>query len=70
MSAVHEIEVVIERDGRVRLEVRGVAGPACLELTRPLEQLLGGQVVERRHTAEFDQASEQREQAQRQSSEE
>lgn len=69
MSAVHEIEIVIEPSGRVRVEVRGVGGPVCLELTRPLEQLLGGQVVERQHTAEYDQADEQRPQAERQTSE-
>lgn len=38
---IQEVEVVIEADGTVRVDVRGVRGPACLEITGPLEQALG-----------------------------
>ena len=44
---LQEIEVVIEKDGRVRLEVRGVKGRSCLSLTEPLEKLLGGSIETR-----------------------
>jgi hypothetical protein len=47
---IEQIDVIIESDGQVRIEVRGVAGEACLELTRELEQSLGGQVVVRQMT--------------------
>ncbi|MBI5366733.1 MAG: DUF2997 domain-containing protein [Planctomycetes bacterium] len=49
---IHEVQVVIEPDGSVRIEVRGVKGGACLELTRELEAALGGRVVARELTPE------------------
>lgn len=56
---IHELEILIENDGRVRLHVQGVAGPACLELTRTLEAALG-EVIERQMTAEaFDTSPEE-----------
>jgi hypothetical protein len=49
---LEEIEAVIERDGTVRIQVRGVKGASCLALTRPLEDALGGVVEARELTAE------------------
>lgn len=49
---LQEIEVVVDPDGTVRVEVRGVNGPACLEVTADLEAALGGQVVTREMTSD------------------
>jgi hypothetical protein len=49
---LQEIEVFIEKDGQVRVEVRGVKGLACLDVTRALEAALGGQVKDRQMTPE------------------
>jgi hypothetical protein len=49
---VQEIEVHIDPDGQVRIEVSGVNGPACLELTHDLEQALGGQIELRQMKAD------------------
>jgi Protein of unknown function (DUF2997) len=49
---IHEVELIIEANGHTRVEVRGVKGPSCLELTRQLEAALGGQVLSRQLTAE------------------
>ncbi len=49
---LQEIEVFIEKDGRVRIEVRGVKGMSCLDLTKDLEEALGGQVEAREMTPE------------------
>jgi hypothetical protein len=49
---LQEIEIVIEKNGQVRLEVRGVKGNACLDLTQDLEAALGGQVASRQMTSE------------------
>jgi hypothetical protein len=49
---LQEIEVIIEKDGRVRIEVRGVKGESCLDLTKDLEAALGGQIEEREMTSE------------------
>ncbi len=56
---IEQIDVIIEADGQVRIEVRGVAGEACLELTRQLEHSLGGQVVVRQMTPEALQARQE-----------
>ena len=44
---LQEVEVVINKDGEVRLLVHGVKGNVCLELTRDLEAALGGHVTSR-----------------------
>jgi len=49
---VHEIEVSIDQNGQVQVQVRGVKGISCLDLTRDLEQALGGKVLLREMTSE------------------
>jgi hypothetical protein len=49
---LQEVEVVIDKDGQVRIEVRGVKGLSCLDVTRALEAALGGQVQDRQLTPE------------------
>lgn len=55
MAVRHEIEIEITPSGEVKLQVKGVAGAECLELTRRLEEELG-LVVEREKTSEYYQA--------------
>lgn len=38
---MQNIEVTIDKDGRVIVHVMGVTGPRCLELTEALEGALG-----------------------------
>jgi hypothetical protein len=56
---IQEIEVLVHPDGKVKLHVRGAPGAQCLELTADLEKALGGQVLAREHTPEFDQSQAQ-----------
>jgi hypothetical protein len=49
---LQEIEVFIEKDGRVLIQVRGAKGLTCLDLTQELEAALGGQIEAREMTAE------------------
>jgi hypothetical protein len=49
---LQEIDVYIDKDGQVRLEVRGIKGGACLDLTAALEQALGGRIESRQMTPE------------------
>ncbi|HZM81465.1 MAG TPA: DUF2997 domain-containing protein [Candidatus Limnocylindrales bacterium] len=46
------IEVTISPDGKVAMHVQGVEGMACLEDTRELVALLGGEVESQELTAE------------------
>jgi hypothetical protein len=56
---LQEIDVFIDADGRVRIEVRGVKGTACLDVTRELEAALGGQVESREMTPDAYEAAGQ-----------
>lgn len=49
---LQEVDVYIEEDGQVRVEVRGVQGPSCLDLTAGLEAALGAEIVSRELTPE------------------
>jgi hypothetical protein len=65
MSGLQEIEVIILPDGRVQVQVRGVKGNGCRELTRELERYLGGRVLHRQHTDEFEEQEQCEENAAR-----
>jgi hypothetical protein len=62
---LQEIEVYIDKDGTVRIEVRGAKGNSCLELTKGLEKALGGQVEAREMTPEAGTEIQQAEERQR-----
>ena len=49
---IQEIELYIAPDGTVKIHVNGVKGMACLELTKELEEALGGKIVSREMTPE------------------
>jgi hypothetical protein len=53
---LQEIEVFIAPDGSVSVEVRGVKGGGCLELTKGLEAALGNQIAARELTPEAGEA--------------
>ena len=57
---LQEIDVFIDGDGQVRIEVRGVGGASCLDLTRDLESALGGQIESREMTSEAYQFARER----------
>lgn len=42
-----EIKVVISKDGKVELEVNGVKGMSCMQLTEALEAALGNEIMDR-----------------------
>jgi hypothetical protein len=49
---LQEIEITINKHGQVEVRVRGVKGEACLDITRPMEEALGAQVLLREMTPE------------------
>ena len=49
---MQEIEVYIDKKGKVRIEVRGVKGQRCLDITKALEEALGGEIESREMTPE------------------
>ena len=50
--------VFVEKDGQVRIEIRGVKGTSCLDLTKDLEAVLGDRVTERELTPEADETAQ------------
>ena len=49
---MHELTIFISPEGKVRLEVDGVRGPSCLDVTKAIEESLGS-VTERQKKASF-----------------
>ena len=49
---IETVDVFIDENGQVKLEVRGVKGGHCRDLTAPLEAALGGAIESREMTAE------------------
>ncbi|MCK6628667.1 MAG: DUF2997 domain-containing protein [Anaerolineae bacterium] len=56
---LQEIEIIIGKDGQVQLLVRGVKGLTCLELTKELEAVLGGQIKAREMTPEAQETAKE-----------
>lgn len=61
---LQEIEVIIDEDGETQIEVRGVKGKTCLDITEDLEASLGGEIENREMTPEADEQSIQTRQEQ------
>ena len=58
MSDLHEVDVFISPDGTVRVEIRGMKGKGCLSVTKKIEELLGGGVVDQVQTDEYHEQSD------------
>jgi hypothetical protein len=56
MNEIQELDIVIDRKGRVSIDVRGVSGPKCEEVTRALEEALAGRILARTRKDEWHQA--------------
>jgi hypothetical protein len=63
---VEEIEVTIGENGEVQIEVHGVTGMSCLDITAGLEAALGGE-IESREMKDAAYASEEQQTWDRQS---
>lgn len=53
MSELQEIDVTIMPNGEVKVDVRGVKGKKCEAITKPVEELLGGDIIGREYTDEY-----------------
>jgi hypothetical protein len=51
---IQEIEVIIDKNGEVKIQVHGAQGTTCLDLTADLEAALGGEVISREMTTAID----------------
>jgi hypothetical protein len=58
MNEIQELDITIDAAGRVSIDVRGVAGPKCGDITRALEEALAGKVLARTHKDEWHQSTE------------
>jgi len=50
---MEEIQIEIDQQGNVKVEVSGAPGGKCLDLTKTMEQLLGGEISQREFTREY-----------------
>lgn len=53
MTNLEEIEIIIGKDGKVQIHVRGIPGKICLDSTAELEAILGENITRREMTPEF-----------------
>ncbi len=53
---IQEIEVIIDKNGEVKIQVHGTQGTTCLDLTADLEAALGGEVLSREMTTAIESA--------------
>ena len=60
MATHRDILISIGPDGEVQIQVEGVAGKDCVDLTRSLEEELGD-VTDRQFTREYYQETEEQE---------
>lgn len=51
---IQEIEVIIDKNGEVKIQVHGTHGTTCLDLTTDLEEALGGEIISRDMTTDVD----------------
>jgi hypothetical protein len=49
---IEEVQVTLLPDGTVQIQVNGIKDNTCLEITRELEQALGGSIISRVMTQE------------------
>ncbi len=59
MSEIQELDILVHPDGTVEVKVSGAIGKKCLDLTEGLEKVLGGNVILRTTTAEFDKEEQE-----------
>ena len=52
MMEMQELEITIDKDGKVQVAVRGVHGEGCISLTKNIEEAVGT-VEKREYTAEY-----------------
>ncbi len=50
---IQEIEVTIDKNGKVEIQMKGFKGEQCLAVTKELENALGGEVEARQLLAEY-----------------
>jgi hypothetical protein len=48
-----EIKVIIKKDGSLEYDVKGVKGRSCKALTKAIDDIAGGQVLDTKTTGEF-----------------
>ncbi len=50
---MHELDIEIDPQGRVKVHVKGAKGKKCLEYVELFQQILQGKVVEQQLTGEY-----------------
>lgn len=50
---MHELDITIDPQGRVKVHVKGAKGKKCLEYVELFQEILGGEVKEKQLTSEY-----------------
>lgn len=48
----HELDITIDKTGKVQVHIQGIKGKKCLDIAKMLEEMVG-KIQETSHTSEF-----------------
>ena len=51
--SMHELEITVQQDGRVKVHIQGAKGASCDEYVKLLEEILNSSTEDLERTAEF-----------------
>ena len=52
MAKKRELEIIVGKDGKLRVKIKGFPGKACMDVAKILEEALG-EIKDVEHTSEF-----------------
>ncbi len=58
MSKKRELEIIIGKDGKLQVKIKGFPGKACMDSAKILEEALGP-IQEEEHTSEYYEPEEE-----------
>ncbi|HDS09899.1 MAG TPA: DUF2997 domain-containing protein [Firmicutes bacterium] len=58
MAKKRELEIIIDKEGRVSVKIKGFPGKACNDVAKILEDALG-EIKEEEHTSEYYEQEEE-----------
>ncbi|MDD3625721.1 MAG: DUF2997 domain-containing protein [bacterium] len=58
MAKKRELEIIVDKEGRVSVKIKGFPGKACMDVAKILEEALG-EIKEEEHTSEYYEPEEE-----------
>ncbi len=56
-----EIEIEIGKNGKVKIHIKGIKGPKCMDYAKLFEDIISGEIEEAEHTWEYHETTNESE---------